>query len=58
MEVVTVRPHRRCMLGVFLLLACTHLRHECPDLFESVGWNACVHRLDLGLYSHLKEFRA
>ena len=19
-------------------------------------WNACVHRLDLGLYSHLKEF--
>ena len=25
-------------------------------LFESVRWNACVHRLDLGLYSHLKEF--
>ena len=24
--------------------------------FESVGWNACVHRLDLGLYSHPKEF--
>ena len=24
--------------------------------FESVQWNACVHRLDLGLYSHLKEF--
>ena len=24
--------------------------------FESVGWNACVHSLDLGLYSHLKEF--
>ena len=23
--------------------------------FESVRWNACVHRLDLGLYSHLKE---
>ena len=23
--------------------------------FESVGWNACVHRLDLGLYSHPKE---
>ena len=23
---------------------------------ESVGWNACVHRLDLGLYSHRKEF--
>ena len=24
---------------------------------ESVRWNACVHRLDLGLYSHPKEFR-
>ena len=24
--------------------------------FESVRWNADVHRLDLGLYSHLKEF--
>ena len=24
--------------------------------FESVRWNACVHRLDLRLYSHLKEF--
>ena len=24
--------------------------------FESVRWNACVHKLDLGLYSHLKEF--
>ena len=24
--------------------------------FESVQWDACVHRLDLGLYSHPKEF--
>ena len=24
--------------------------------FRSVRWNACVHRLDLGLYSHPKEF--
>ena len=24
--------------------------------FESVRWNACMHRLDLGLYSHPKEF--
>ena len=24
--------------------------------FESVGLNACVHRLVLGLYSHPKEF--
>ena len=23
--------------------------------FESVQWNACVHRLDLGLYSHPKR---
>ena len=26
------------------------------ESFESVRWNACVHRLDLGLYSHPKEF--
>ena len=25
--------------------------------FESVQWNACAHKLDLGLYSHPKEFR-
>ena len=24
--------------------------------FESVRWNACVHRVDLGLISYLKEF--
>ena len=24
--------------------------------FESVRWNACVPRLDLGLYFHPKEF--
>ena len=24
--------------------------------FESVRWNACAHRLDLGLYFHLKSF--
>ena len=23
---------------------------------ESLGWNACVHRLDLGLHSHSKKF--
>ena len=23
---------------------------------DSVRWNACVHRLDLALYSHPKEF--
>ena len=24
--------------------------------FESMGWNACVLRLDFGLYSHPEEF--
>ena len=24
--------------------------------FESIQWNGCVHRLDLRLYSHPKEF--
>ena len=24
--------------------------------FESMQWNACVHRLDLGLYSHPKDW--
>ena len=24
--------------------------------FESVQWSACVHRLDLGVYFHPKEF--
>ena len=24
--------------------------------FQSMQWNACVHRQDLGLYSHPKEF--
>ena len=27
-----------------------------PGSFESVRWNTCVHRLDLGLCSHPKEF--
>ena len=41
------------MLVVFLLSAFTRRGHE---FFESVRWNACAHRLDLGLYSHPKEF--
>ena len=28
------------------------------ESFKSMQWNACVHRLDLGLYSHPKEFEA
>ena len=27
-----------------------------PESLESVRWNTCVHRLDLGLYSHPEEF--
>ena len=44
-----------CMLGVFV--ARIHpSRTWMSGSFESVWWNACVHRLDLGLYSHLTEF--
>ena len=38
--VADIDPSRACMSGSF----------------ESVRWNACVHRLDLSLYSRLKEF--
>ena len=24
---------------------------------KSIQWNVCMHRLDLGLYSHLKELK-
>ena len=41
-KVVTFRLHGWCMLGVSSLLAFTRL-----GSFESVRWNACVHRLDL-----------
>ena len=40
----------------FLLPAFTHLGHECQDLLSSCDENSCAHRLDLGLYSHPKEF--
>ena len=49
--VVIIRLRSWCMLGVFLLPAFTRLGHECQDLLS-----ACVHKLDLGLYSHPKEF--
>ena len=55
-EVVTFGLHGWRMLGVFLLRASARLGYECQDLFESVPWNACVYRLNLGLYSHPKEF--
>ena len=51
-EVVTSRLRGWCVLDVFLLQAFTRRGHECQDIFsESVWWNACAHRLDLGLYS-------
>ena len=43
------------MLGVVLLPAFTRLGHECQDLL-SLCHGMHVHRLDLGLYSHPKEF--
>ena len=55
-EVVAFCLHGWCILGVFLSPAFTCLGHECRDLFDSVPWNAYMCRLDLGLYSHLKEF--
>ena len=48
-EVVTFHLRRWRMLGVFLLPAFTRLGHACQEL-------AFAHRLDLGLYSHRKEF--
>ena len=55
-EVATIRFRRWCMLGVFV--AGIHpSRTWMSGSFESVRWNACVHRLpDLSLYSHPKEF--
>ena len=53
-EVVTFRLHGLCMLHVFV--AGIHLsRTWMSGSFEFTWWNACEHRLDLGLYSHLKE---
>ena len=55
-EVVTFHPPGWFMLGMFLLPAFTQLGHEWWGSFESVRWNGCVHRLDLNLYFHPKEF--
>ena len=56
-EVVTFHLHGWCMLGVFFFFAGILLpRTWISGTFESVRWNTCVQRLDLGLYSHLKVF--
>ena len=54
-EVDTFRLWGWCMLDVFMLPAFIRLGHECQDLLSPCDESACVHRLDLGLYSHLKE---
>ena len=42
--------------SVFLLLAFTHLVYDTNvRIFESMPWNASVHRVDLSLYSRLKK---
>ena len=54
-KVVTFRLRGWCVLGVFV--AGIHpSRTWTSGSFEPVRWNACVHRLDLSLYSHPKEF--
>ena len=55
-DLVTFHLCGWCMLGVFLLTAFTCLKTWTSGPFESMRWNACVHRLGLGLYSNLKEF--
>ena len=42
-EEVTFRLHEWCMLEVFLLLAFTHLGHECQDLLSPCdGMHVCT----------------
>ena len=55
-KVVTFRLHGWCWLGVFFVSGIHPSRTWTSGSFESVRWNACMHRLDLGLYSHPKEF--
>ena len=56
MKVVTFRLRGWCVLGVFFVAGIHPSRTWTSGSFESVRWNACVHRLDLGLYSHPKDF--
>ena len=44
--------HAGCAFVAGILLSRTWM----SGYFEPVRWNACVHRLDLGLYPHPKEF--
>ena len=55
-KVVTFHLRGWCMLGVFFVASIHLSRTWTPGSFESKWWNACVHRLDLSLYCHPKEF--
>ena len=55
-KVVTFRLRGWCVLGMFFVASIHPSRTWTSGSFESVRLNACVHRLDLGLYSHSKEF--
>ena len=55
-KVATFRLRGWCVLGVFFVAGIHPSRTWTSGSFESVRWNACLHRLDLGLYSHPKEF--
>ena len=44
------------MLGVFLLPAFTHLRHECQDVLSLCDGMHVCEDLDLSSQSHPKEF--
>ena len=55
-KVVTFRLRGWCVLGVFFVAGIHPSRTWTSGSLESMPWSACVHRLDLGLYSHPKEF--
>ena len=55
-EVVTFRLHGWCMLGMFFVAGIHPSGTWMSGSFKSVWWSANVHRLDLRLYSHPKQF--
>ena len=49
--------HAGCIFYFIIFFVGIHPSRTCVSgSFESVLWNACVHRLNLGSYSHPKEF--
>ena len=55
-EVVTILSSCMVHAGCVFVSGNHPFRTWMSGSFESMQWNACVHRLDLGLYSHPKEF--